>query len=208
VIILREPFTSPAGRVITRAEALNARLGHENLGSLSAARGFVPVRAPHLSLPSSHRAWDDVAAQLPHLYRDVAVRPVLQRMPVLAADARSLPDAALHRAATVLGILGHAYVHVSPSDRVELPPSVAAPWGEVRRRLGRAREPVLAYTDLIVNNWRVAGAGDPPLRVGNLRLLVRRSTTRRNASSISASWRYSPAARRSCPRWRPPTRRC
>jgi hypothetical protein len=129
-------------------------------------------------------------------------------MPVLAADGRSLPDAALHRAATVLGILGHAYVHVSPPDRVELPPSVAAPWGEVRRRLGRAREPVLAYTDLIVNNWRVAGAGDPPLRVGNLRLLVRRSTTRRNASSISASWRYSPAARRSCPRWRPPTRRC
>ena len=148
MIILREPFTSPAGRVITRAEALNARLGHENLGSLSAARGFVPVQAPRLSLPSSHRAWDDVAAQLPHLYRDVAVRPVLQRMPVLA------------------------------------------------------------YTDLIVNNWRVAGAGDPPLRVGNLRLLVRRSTTRRNASSISASWRYSPAARRSCPRWRPPTRRC
>ena len=113
MVILCEPFTSPAGRVITRAEALNARLGHENLGSLSAARGFVPVQAPRLSLPSSHRAWDDVAAQLPHLYRDVAVRPVLQRMPVLAADARSLPDAALHRAATVLGILGHAYVHVS-----------------------------------------------------------------------------------------------
>jgi len=174
---MRQPRTSPASRTVARAEVVNARLGHENLGSLSAAGGFVPLRAPLLSLPGSHTAWDDVAAQLPALYRDMTLRPVMEHMPVLPADPAALPDSALHRAATVLGILGHAYVHVSAPEPADVPASIAEPWAEVRQRLGRAPEPVLAYTDLILNNWRVdgegAGEGDRvPLRVGNLRLLV------------------------------------
>jgi hypothetical protein len=172
---MRVPHISPARRTIARAEVVNARLGHENLGSLSAARGFVPLRAPRLSLPGSHAAWDDVAGQLPMLYRDMAVRSAVERMPVLRADPAALPDSALQRAATVLGILGHAYVHVSAPEPADVPASIAGPWAEVRHRLGRAPEPVLAYTDLIVNNWRVDGVGDGdlvPLRVSNLRLLV------------------------------------
>jgi cytochrome b involved in lipid metabolism len=168
-----EPRTSPASRTVARAQVVNARLGHENLGSLSAARGFVPLRAPRLSLPGSHTAWDDVAAQLPALYREMTLRPVVEHMPVLPADRAALPDWALHRAATVLGILGHAYVHVSAPEPADVPASIAEPWAEVRQRLGRAPEPVLAYTDLILNNWRVDGEGDQvPLRVSNLRLLV------------------------------------
>ena len=172
---MREPRTSPARRTVARAEVVNARLGHDNLGSLSAAGGFVPLRAPRLSFPGRHTAWDDVAAQLPILYRDLTLRPVIEHMPVLPADPAALPDWALHRAATVLGILGHAYVHVSAPEPANLPASIAEPWAEVRHRLGRAPEPVMAYTDLIVNNWRGdgAGAGDRvPLRVDNLRLLV------------------------------------
>jgi hypothetical protein len=170
---MRHLHTSPAGRVIASAELVNARLGHENLGSLSAARGFVPVQAPRLSLPASHAAWDDVAGQLPALYRDLALRPALEQLPVLRADATALPDAALPRAATVLGVLAHAYVHISAPEPGELPAGVAVPWAEVRRRLRRDPEPVLSYPDLIVNNWRVPEDGDPEqLRVGNLRLLV------------------------------------
>ena len=172
---MRQPRISPASRAVAHAQVVNARLGHENLGSLSAARGFVPLRAPRLSLPGSHAAWDDVAAQLPALYRDMTLRPVMEHMPLLPADPAALPDWALHRAATVLGIFGHAYVHVSAPEPADVPASIAEPWAEVRRRLGRAPEPVLAYTDLILNNWRVEGAGEGdrvPLRVSNLRLLV------------------------------------
>jgi Indoleamine 2,3-dioxygenase/Cytochrome b5-like Heme/Steroid binding domain len=159
--------------VIASAELVNARLGHENLGSLSGARGFVPVQPPRLSLPDSHAAWDDVAAQLPALCRDLTLRPALEQLPVLPADATALPDAALSRAATVLGLLAHAYMHLSAPQPGALPEGIAVPWAQVRRRLHRDPEPVLSYVDLIVNNWRGPDEDDAqPLRVGNLRLLV------------------------------------
>ena len=156
-----------------RAERINARLGHENLGSLSSGFGFVPARPPRLRLPPSHRAWDDVAAQIPQLYPDLAVRSALQRLPVLSADPSALPDTALLRAATVLGVLGHAYVHMLTTADPEPPASIALPWAEVRRRLGRGPEPVLSYSDLVVNNWRALDpSATPAHRVANLRLLV------------------------------------
>jgi cytochrome b involved in lipid metabolism len=114
-----------------------------------------------------------VTARLPGLYRDLAVRAALDAMPVLPADAAALPDADLQRAATVLGVLGHAWVHSTPDGRSDLPDSVARPWAEVRRRLGRSPEPVLSYVDLIVHNWRLVDDGaTAPLRLPNLRLLV------------------------------------
>jgi hypothetical protein len=170
---MRVPPVSPAARVLIEAEEVNGRLGHENLGSLSAARGFLPARPPSPALPETHAPWDEVAARLPALVRDVALRRELDRMPVLPAGREALAGAALQRAATVLGLLGHAYVHLSGPAAPGLPASVALPWAEVRRRLGRSPEPVLAYTDLIVNNWRVAeGRDTAPVVVDNLRLLV------------------------------------
>jgi hypothetical protein len=160
-------------QVIVEAERTNARLGHDNLGSLSTSRGFIPLQPPRLSFASSHAAWDEVTAQLPALYRDLAVRAALDAMPVLPADPAALPDADLQRAATVLGVLGHAWVHGTPDGRTDLPDSVARPWAAVRRRLGRSPEPVLSYVDLIVHNWRLADdVATAPLRLPNLRLLV------------------------------------
>lgn len=164
---------SPAARVLAAAQDTNRRLGHENLGPLSAHRGFLPVRPPLEHLPGSHAAWDETAARLPALLRDVAVREAIDQMPVLPAGPAALPDAALQRAATVLGLLGHAYVHCRAPQPAVLPPSVALPWAEVRRRLGRSREAVLAYPDLIVHNWRFADGRDAlPLVSDDLRLLV------------------------------------
>jgi predicted heme/steroid binding protein len=94
-------------------------------------------------------------------------------MPVLPAGPDDLPETALLRAATVLGVLGHAYVHMLSTPLRELPASIALPWAEVRRRLGRPPEPVLSYADLIVNNWRTLDpSAAPALRVANLDLLV------------------------------------
>jgi Indoleamine 2,3-dioxygenase/Cytochrome b5-like Heme/Steroid binding domain len=170
---MRPARTSPAARALARAAEVNRHLGHENLGPLSAERGFLPTRAPLLALPGSHAAWDETAARLPALLRDVTVRPAVDRMPVLPAGPDVLPDVALQRAATVLGLLGHAYVHGRAPRPAGLPASLAVPWAEVRRRLGRSPEPVLGYPDLIVHNWRSADGRDGvPLVSDGLRLLV------------------------------------
>ena len=165
--------TSPAARVLADAEEAARRWGHENLGPLSAHRGFLPTRPPLLRLPGSHAAWDEAAARLPGLLRDLAVREALDGLPVLPATPDALPEAALQRAATVLGLLGHSYWHCHAPRPAGLPASVAEPWAEVRRRLGRAPDPVLAYPDLIVHNWRSADGRDAlPLVSDDLRLLV------------------------------------
>ena len=72
----------------------------------------------------------------------------------------------------VLGLLAHAYFHLSPTRPAPPPPAIAAPWAEVCRRLGRSG-PYLSYVDLVVCNWRLRDpAAADPMRVDNLRLLV------------------------------------
>ena len=72
----------------------------------------------------------------------------------------------------VLGLLAHAYFHLSPTRPAPPPPAITVPWAEVCRRLGRSG-PYLSYVDLIVCNWRLRDpAAADPMRVSNLRLLV------------------------------------
>jgi sulfite reductase (NADPH) flavoprotein alpha-component len=161
---------TPARRVLLHAEEENHRLGHENLGFLSEAHGFMPIERPRLSLASSHRIWDEVAAELPELFRTLGLRKRLAAMPVL--DAATLPDHDLHRAAAILGIFAHAYHYVEavPYDRI--PESVLEPWAGVSRRLLRPA-PHLSFIDLNLYNWRLIDPKAPdPVRMENLRLLV------------------------------------
>ncbi|MGY1698178.1 cytochrome b5 domain-containing protein [Geodermatophilus sp. SYSU D00766] len=165
--------TAPAARVLAAAAEVDARPGHEDLGPLSAARGFLPTRPPSERLPGTHAAWDRTAAELPALLRDVAVREAVEELPLLPAGPDALPDTALQRAATVLGLLAHAHVHGRAPRPAGLPPALAVPWAEVLRRLGRSPEPVLGYPDLIVHNRRSAAGRDGlPLLSDDLRLLV------------------------------------
>ncbi|MBX3060471.1 MAG: hypothetical protein KF770_28775, partial [Anaerolineae bacterium] len=64
----------PSRRVLVEAEAENKRLGHENLGFLSASHGFMPTSQPLLSLPPTFRLWDEMAAQLPEMFRRLTLR--------------------------------------------------------------------------------------------------------------------------------------
>ena len=100
------------------------------------------------------------------------MRTAIDRMPVLPADRSALPDRSLQRAAVVLGLLAHAYFHLSPTRPSPPPPAIAVPWAEVCRRLGRSG-PYLSYVDLVVCNWRLRDpAAADPMRVDNLRMLV------------------------------------
>lgn len=162
----------PTRAVLTQAERINKAVGHENLGFLSIARGFMPLFDPKASLPQPFEAWDKLVAELPELYRDLELRRAIEALPVLEASEDKLGDAYLLRAASVLAMLAHAYTYVETDLPTSLPASLADPWAEVRRRLGR-EQAVLSYIDLIVYNWRfIDAAAEDPFRLENMRLMI------------------------------------
>src|SRR5437763_6702458 len=95
---------APARHVLEEAIAVNDRLGHDNLGSLSYSHGFLSRQEPLTQLPASHKAWDDVAADIPHLFRTYAVRKGLDDIPLLSAEQADLPDEYLLRASSLFSI--------------------------------------------------------------------------------------------------------
>jgi sulfite reductase alpha subunit-like flavoprotein len=158
--------------VLRQAERRAAASGHENDGFLSWADGFIPRVAPLQALSPQFAAWDQLAAELPALYRDLSLRRRVDALPVLDASASCLDDRELLRACALMAIIAQAYWNVEVRPPEQLPRSVTAPWAELRRRLGRSQE-VLSYIDLIVYNWRVIDPTRPdPLTVENLRLLI------------------------------------
>lgn len=162
----------PARQVLTTAEATNRRLGHENLGFLSEAHGFMPITPPLRRLPPAYQAWDQVAAELPHLHRNLAVRRVLDAMPTLDASAEALPDKYLLRASVILSAFAQAYHHCEPNPPDELPVCIQRPWAQVSQRLDRPA-PHLSLIDRVVYNWQSSEPdGGFPTCSAKLRLLV------------------------------------
>lgn len=153
------------------------RAGQAHLGAVSSAWGFVTAQPPADSLPPTHGAWDEAAAQLPRMWRDRSARRDLLALPLLAADADHLPDELLWRASVVLGNLAYAYVRCDVDDLhrmapVALPEAIRAPWQQVADRMGR-RAAHLAYDDIVTHNWRMRDPGrDDPFRIDNLDQLV------------------------------------
>lgn len=162
---------TPARDILAAASEENDRVGHENLGFLSASHGFIPRMPPAHALPELFRPWDDAAHQLPELWRTRHVRKTIAQLPLLDAD--QLPDASLLRAATVLGILAHAYHHCEEAEARNGVLSITKPWEVVNRRLGRA-QPMLSYIDLVVYNWKCEGptAAAADIKAEELQLLV------------------------------------
>jgi sulfite reductase (NADPH) flavoprotein alpha-component len=168
-----ETGIAPAARVLEEAGRRNASLGHENLGPLSESHGFVGVRPPVHDLPAPHDAWVEAADELPELCRALTVRRRLDELPRLDASAEELADRDLLRAASLIGLLAHAYNNIPTRAPDRLPEQLVRPWLQVAARLDR---PVLTLTntDYMWHNWRLL---DPhaaePMRVENLRLLTR-----------------------------------
>jgi cytochrome b involved in lipid metabolism len=142
----------PARSVLARAEQQRLA-GHENLGFLSERAGFLPCDPPLTALPPTHSAWDRVAADLPDLFRTLAVRRALDAMPVLSAAVGDLPDEFVWRGCALLGMFAHSYVRALPQPPETLPESIERPWAELCRRLHRPTT-ALTYDDLICYNWR------------------------------------------------------
>lgn len=174
VTVFRLTQKVPAREILNKATQTNRQLGHENLGPLSESHGFLPLSPPVLSLPPAFKVWDDMAENLPNLWRAIRVRQELHAMPVLSADKENLPDEYLLRASVIISILAHAYHRISaePPDR-PMPDSIQLPWEEITQRLQRPA-PHLSYIDLILYNWRLVNPAlaDDRFRLSNLELLV------------------------------------
>jgi sulfite reductase (NADPH) flavoprotein alpha-component len=187
----------PARQVLAEAEAINQRLGHENLGFLSESHGFMPRELPLLHLPPSYQVWDDMAAQLPEMFRTLTLRQSLERMPVLEVSEQALPDRYLLRASAIFSIFAHAYYYVEPEPPARTPASIQRPWEEISRRLARPA-PHLAFIDLNLYNWRLIDPNDPdPMRMENLALLIpivgNEDERRFQMTPIEMLARFSPA---------------
>jgi sulfite reductase alpha subunit-like flavoprotein len=162
----------PSRRALDAADR-DARTSAAGLhGYLSEDCGFLPRRPPSTALPPSHRAWDDLARDLPVLFRTLGFRAAAHALPRLDAGPAALPDDDVRRATTVLGILAHSWHRVEPGEPPPLPEAIARPWAQVCARLGRPR-PFLEFEDITTANWRLVDPEAPdPLRVENLDLLV------------------------------------
>ena len=171
----------PAGSDAVPARAVLAALAAEDsphLGPVSLQHGFMLATPPASALPGSHRAWDEAAAALPSLWRDLTARRVLgSELPHLPADPHALPDDMLWRASVVLGAIAYSFVrcdveHMHELAPIEIPAQIAQPWTQVAARMGRTA-PLLAYDDLFTHNFRLLDPHAPePIRLENLRLLV------------------------------------
>lgn len=162
---------APARQVLEAAQAANDRLGHDNLGSLSYSHGFLPRHEPLRALPSPYEAWNQIAADIPRLYRLYAVRRGVAELPILNAD--DLPDEALSRAAALFGILAHVYWYSEPeAPEHGIPPQIQRPWEQISARLDRPA-PHLSFMDVNSNNWQFIDpyAADP-YRMENLRMAI------------------------------------
>jgi cytochrome b involved in lipid metabolism len=161
---------APARAVLQAAAAYRAANGHELDGFLSTEHGFVPTEPPLLSLPESHKPWDDMVDQLPGLFRRLDLRRAFDHLPLLDATPDALPDRYLLRASTLLGSFAHSYQYMATDPPEALPPGILRPWQQVSQRLGKDL-PSVSYTDLFLYNWKLK---DPagPRRLDNLELLV------------------------------------
>jgi indoleamine 2,3-dioxygenase len=131
-------------------------------------RGFLPEEDPCLRLPAAFAPWDELGRDLPGLLAAGRARERIEQLPVLEVAPLQDPRH-LERAMMLLSFFGHAAVWEKGRQQPQLsfPRSVAVPWVQVARRLGRP--PVLSYSSHALNNWRRVDA-EGPIALGNLLL--------------------------------------
>ncbi len=158
-------------QALNAAMAENQQLGHENYGSLSLDYGLLPTTPPLLSLPEAFSLWDEMAVELPHYYQHQLIRDTFNKAPVLDANDKALPDEYLCRAATLMGVMAHAYYWLQSEKVTAMPDSIMLPWKQICRRLER-KQTGLTYSDLILNNWTLNHSANNERTLEHLELLI------------------------------------
>ena len=134
---------------------------------VSPQQGFLPAEDPPAQLPPAFGAWDEIGRDLPKLLMTEHLRRAVERMPMLDGSLLA-PGPQSERAMMILSFVGHAYVWGGNPPAAEVPPSLAVPWHQLSRRVGRP--PVLSYASYALHNWRRIDP-DEPIALGNIALL-------------------------------------
>lgn len=165
-------YLAPAMQVLHRAEEINKKLGHTNLGYLSFSHGFMPKEEPLRKMPIAFKIWDTVCEQTPELIKNLNFRDVIKNLPVLIPDEQNLEEKYLSRASMLLGFFAHAYANCAGEllSQKDVPDSIMIPWKTISRRLHRP-EPFLSYFDLIAYNWKFKDETNKTKSLENMDLL-------------------------------------
>jgi indoleamine 2,3-dioxygenase len=116
---------------------------------VDAERGFLPRPDPLERLPKEFAAWEEIGRELPKLMLTGRIRSFIRQLPLLDA-ARLGHDRERKKAMVILSFVGHAYVWGEKETVTLLPSSLALPWHQVARMLGRP--PVLSYPSYALDN--------------------------------------------------------
>ena len=130
-------------------------------------RGFLPFPDPLTYLPPAFTPWEKAAQDMPKLLVANKLRSAIEQMPVL--DIKKLKkERQYDRAMLLLSFMGHGYVWGGGEPTNCIPKSLALPWYEVAKKLGRP--PVLSYASYALTNWRRIHSKEP-IRLGNIVML-------------------------------------
>jgi indoleamine 2,3-dioxygenase len=134
---------------------------------VDAEGGFLPRPDPLDCLPKEFAAWEEIGSELPKLMLTGRIRSFIRQLPLLDV-ARLGHDRERKKAMVILSFIGHAFVWGEKETVSLLPSSLAVPWHQVARMLGR--RPVLSYASYVLDNWRRVDSHNP-IEVGNIVLL-------------------------------------
>ena len=174
---------APARQVILRAEEIGPRTGWRD-GYLSTEHGFCPLdydEAAGALAKSPGRVWSDLCERMPGCVARGRVRESVAALPIIEGTEDIIPDQALWAALVALGLLCSIYrfehkydgndgVHVSSKPKslslkcpmgddlgeelVGIPRSIALPYYQVSRRMGRTL-PHLTFVDQSSYNLKI-----------------------------------------------------
>ncbi|KAK0615347.1 hypothetical protein B0T17DRAFT_383314 [Bombardia bombarda] len=182
--LLAVALGAPARQVMIRAEQIGPQSGWKD-GYLSAEHGFCPPDyndSPGALSNSPGRIWSDLCERMPGAVSRGRARESIASLPIVEGSADVIPDRALWAAVVVLGILcsmyrwedkhdGNEGITVNATkykpncemgddlgdELVGIPRSIALPYFQVSRRLGRSI-PHLTFVDQSSYNMKIRDA--------------------------------------------------
>jgi indoleamine 2,3-dioxygenase len=119
---------------------------------IDSQRGFLPAKNPLTKLPAFYNPWEELTLNLNKLLIIEKVKEEIAKLPLLDID-KLKDEYEINRAMLLLSYMGHAFVWGGKKIVDTVPATIAVPWYEVAKILGRP--PVLSYASHSLYNWKL-----------------------------------------------------
>ena len=231
--LLAVALGAPARQVMIRAEEIGSATGWKD-GYLSAEHGFCPPdynESPGALANCPGRIWSDLCERMPGCVARGRVRESVAALPIVKGTEDVIPDKALWAAVVALGMLcsiyryedkndGNEGVTVNPKkykpncemgddlgeELVGIPLSIALPYWQISRRLGRSI-PHLTFFDQSSFNMKIKDPASTYPYIGRFDNMEMRWPVfgerteiafQKGCAETSASFQHGPDAIASC----------